>query len=232
MFFLKTLQRHVDCSFDNHDGISSLLAKKNFAQNLEKNYNSFFFSWNKFFLSLFLETLSAILSTMKIIIRCCHGDFTNTPKKLKCLKLASKTLLWKCSLGPINSKLDNHVGNFPLKLQVPLFEIKKCFEKAFALEKFYLTFFLCKLNLWLWQPWLTFLSEQKKTHKVLNKAQNVKFTFIIFFSKCCTGHLKCAFDNPEKSFSPENRCVRSMTEDFLSNSFASRKFSENGLLHR
>ena len=36
------------------------------------------------------------------------------------------------------------------------------------------------LNLWFWHPWLTSLSEQKKTHKVLNKAQNVKFTFIIF----------------------------------------------------
>ena len=52
----------------------------------------------------------------------------------------------------------------------------------------------------------------------------MKFTFINFFSKCCTGHLKCAFDNPEKSFSPENRCVRSMTEDSHSNSFASRNF--------
>ena len=47
-------------------------------------------------------------------------------------------MLWKCSLGPINSKLDNHAGNFPLKLQVPLLEIKKRFEKAFALEKFYI----------------------------------------------------------------------------------------------
>ena len=154
------------------------------------------------------------------------------PKSWNVYRVASKMLLWKRSFGPIKCIFDNHAGNFPLKLQVPLLEIKKWFEKAFALEKFYLTFFLCTLNLWFWHPWLTFLSEQKKTHKVLNKAQNVKFTFIIFFSKCCTGHLKCAFDNPEKSFSPENRCVRSMTEDIHSNSFASRKFSESGLLHR
>ena len=147
-------------------------------------------------------------------------------------RLASKTLLRKCSVVPIKSKFENHAGNFPLKLQVFLLKIKNCFEKALALEKFYLTFFLCMLNLWFWHPWLTSLSEQKKTHKVLNKAQNVKFTFIIFFSKCCTGHLKCVFDNPEKSISSENRCVRSMTEDFHSNSFASRKFCENGLLHR
>ena len=44
----------------------------------------------------------------------------------------------------------------------------------------------------------------KKTRKVLNKPQNVKFTFITSFSKCCTGHLKCAFDNPEETFSPKN----------------------------
>ena len=109
---------------------------------------------------------------------------------------------------------------------------QKTFWKSICVRKILHKFFLCTLNLWFWHPGLTFLSEQKKTHKVLNKAQNVKFTFIIFFSKCCSGHLKCAFDNPEKSFSPENRCVRSMTEDFHSNSFASRKFSENGLLHR
>ena len=169
---------------------------------------------------------------MKIIVRCCHGVFTNTAKKLKCLKLASKTLPWKCSSGPINSKLDNHAGNFPLKLQVPLLKIKKYFFwKSIGVRKTLPKCFLCTLNLWFWHSWLTFFSEQKKTHKVLNKAQKVKFTSITFFPKCFTGHLKCAFDDPEKSFSPENQFFRSMTENFHSNSFASRKISENGHLN-
>ena len=183
---------------------------------------------------MFFETFFAILSTMKkIVVRCCHEVFTNTPKKLKCLKLASKTLLWKCSSGPINSKLDNHAGNFPLKLQVPLLKIKKCFFwKSIGVRETLPNCFLCTLNLWFWHPWLTFFSEQKKTHKVLIKAQKVKFTSISFFPKCFTGHLKCAFYDPEKSFLMEIRSFCSMNEDFPSNSFTSRKFSENGFLHR
>ena len=158
---------------------------------------------------------------MKIIVDCCHGVFPNTLKKLKRLKTCFKTLLWKCSFGPIKSKFDNDAGNFPLKLQVPLLEIKFFYWKIICVRKNLPKFFLCTPNLWFCHPWLPFHAEQKKTHKVLNRAQNVKFTFIIFISKCCTGHLKFAFDNPEKSFSPENRCFRSMTENFHSNSFAS-----------
>ena len=97
------------------------------------------------------------------------------------------------------------------------------FWKSICVRKSLHYFFLCTPNLWFCYPWLTFLSEQKKTHKVLNKPQNAKFTFINFFSKCCTGHLESAFENPEKSFSPENRCFRSKTENFHSNSFASIK---------
>ena len=94
-------------------------------------------------------------------------------------------------------------------------------RKSICIRKILPKFFLFTLNLSFWNPWLTFLSEQKKTNTVLNKPQNVKFTFINFFSKCCTGHLKSAFDKPERSFSPENRCFRSKTENFSSNSFAS-----------
>ena len=68
------------------------------------------------------------------------------------------------------------------------------------------------------------LRSKKKTHTVLNKPQNVKFTFIIFFSKCCTEHLKCAFDNPEKTFPREIRCFRSMTEKIHTIIFASGTF--------
>ena len=61
---------------------------------------------------------------------------------------------------------------------------QKTFWKRICVRKILHKFFLCTPNLWFWHPWLTFLSEQKKTHKVINKAQNVKFTFINFFSKC------------------------------------------------
>ena len=98
------------------------------------------------------------------------------------------------------------------------------FSESICVRKILSNFFIYTLNLWFWNPWLTFLSDQKKTHTVLNKPQNAKFTFINFFLKCCTGHLKCAFDNPEKTFSPENRCFRSMTEHFHTIIFASGIF--------
>ena len=107
----------------------------------------------------------------------------------------------------------------------------KTFWGSICVRKVLPKFFPCALNLCFWNPWLSFLSEQKKTHKILNKAQNVKFTFIIFFSRYCTGHLKCALDNPKKTFSEENRCFRSMTEHFHTNNFASRIISENVHLH-
>ena len=58
---------------------------------------------------------------------------------------------------------------------------QKTFWKRICVRKILHKFFLCTPNLWFWHPWLTFLSEQKKTHKVLNNAESVKFTFIIFF---------------------------------------------------
>ena len=98
------------------------------------------------------------------------------------------------------------------------------FSESICIRKILSNFFICTPNLWFWNPWLTLLSDQKKTHTVLNKPQNAKFTFIFFFLKCWTGHLKCAFDNPGKTFSPENRCFRSMTEHFHTIIFASGTF--------
>ena len=98
------------------------------------------------------------------------------------------------------------------------------FSEIICIRKILSNFFICTPNLWFWNPWLTLLSDQKKTHTVLNKPQNAKFTFIFFFLKCWTGHLKCAFDNPGKTFSPENRCFRSMTEHFHTIIFASGTF--------
>ena len=46
----------------------------------------------------------------------------------------------------------------------------------------------------------TFPDRLKKTHILVNKLQVVKFIFMIFWSKCCTGHVKCAFVKPDKSF--------------------------------
>ena len=98
-------------------------------------------------------------------------------------------------------------------------------SESICVRKILPIFFICTLNLLFGNPWLTFLSEQKKTHTVLNKPQNAKFTFINFFSKCWTGHLKCAFDNPEQTFSLENRCFRWIPENFHPIIFASGNFS-------
>ena len=57
------------------------------------------------------------------------------------------------------------------------------FWKSICITKILPKFFLFSLSLSFWHPWLTFLSEQKKTNAVLNKPQNVKITFIIFFLK-------------------------------------------------
>ena len=52
-------------------------------------------------------------------------------------------------------------------------------------------------------PLTSFFFREENTQSA-KEATKVKFTFIIIFSKCFTGHLKCAFDNPEKTFSPES----------------------------
>ena len=150
---------------------------------------------------------------------------SRSPKKFAIMFNFKKKLFFlKIFWSYVGCSFDNHVGIFSLKLQVSLLKNWKCFQKAYALEKILPIFFICRLNLWFWNPWLTFLSDQKKTHTVPKKPQNAKFTFINFFLKCWTGHLKCAFDNPEKTFSPENRCFRSMTEHFHTIIFASGIF--------
>ena len=95
--------------------------------------------------------------------------------------------------------------------------------KSTCVRKIIPKFVLCTLNLWFWNPWLTFISGQKKTHTVLNRPQIVKLTFIIFFSKCCTGHLKCAFGNPEENISTQIPSFCSKTENFHSNNLAQEK---------
>ena len=97
------------------------------------------------------------------------------------------------------------------------------FWKSNCVRKIIPNFLLCTLNLWFWNPWLTFISGQKKTHTVLNRPQNVKLTFIIFFSKCCTGHLKCAFGNPEEKISEEIPSFCSKTKNFHTINLAQEK---------
>ena len=98
------------------------------------------------------------------------------------------------------------------------------FWKSTCVRKNIPKFLLCTLNLRFWNPWLNFISGQKKTHTVLNRPQNVKLTFIIFFSKCCTGHLKCAFGNPEENISQEIPSFCSKTENFHTINLAKKKF--------
>ena len=97
------------------------------------------------------------------------------------------------------------------------------FWKSTCVRKIKPNLLLCTLNLWFWNPWLTFISGQKKTHTVLNRPQNVKLTFSIFFSKCCTEQLKCAFGNPEENISQEIPSFCSKTENFHTINLAQEK---------
>ena len=115
-----------------------------------------------------------------------------------CLRTCFKFLLRKCSSGPKDCSCDNHAGTFLLKLQNSLLEIWKCFDKTFATEKISINFSSVHLVCGFDTP-DNLSCQSKKAHKVLNQPEKVKFTFIIIFSKCCTGHLNCAFENPEKN---------------------------------
>ena len=95
---LKIFERYVGFSFDNHASNFSLKMKVSVALKLEKNRLVFFFFWSKFFLTLLLETFFAVFSTLNLIFRCCHGNFTDNPKRLKCLQTCFKNVAVKVFL--------------------------------------------------------------------------------------------------------------------------------------
>ena len=149
-----------------------------------------------FSLVLFLQKISAVLSTLKKKF----AVITETPIKIRKnwngSKLVLKVLLRKCFPGPIECSVDNTSSKFLLIFQVLLLKIRKCFKKhsrqknfsyIFTLYAYFLVLTLCA----------TFSVRVEKITQSPKEATYSKFYIYHLFPKCCTGHLNCAFGNHE-----------------------------------
>ena len=112
MLFLKTLQRCLDCSFDNHANKFSLIVKTLLSKS-SKNWNSTFFSLGiSFSLVCSSRHFFQFCQPRNKFSRCCLGNFKNNPGKLICLETCFKTVAVKVFFGSIGYDFDNLASNF------------------------------------------------------------------------------------------------------------------------
>ena len=138
-----------------------------------------------------LKKLSAIVPKTSKIIQ----------KSSSFQEFLSEILHCKCSSGHVESSCDNPAKNFPVKMQFFLVKFRKRRKTNFS-RVFFWRFSSVHLDHCFDTPDYLFSQNQKELTQSSEKDDNSINYFYHFFSKICSGHVKCTLKNPVKSFLP------------------------------